>query len=264
MMTLHPITRLACAILVVAAISGCESRSAGMAGSQANEDVITVFAAASTTNAVEEIREAFIRTTGIHVQTNYAASSTLAQQIIHGAEADVFISANVGWADRVEKGATSLRRRNLLGNRLVIIVPSDSRLALETPEALVQEDLEHLALGDTDSVPAGKYAKEALTKLGLWDRLESKVVPGKDVRHALMYVETGAAEAGIVYATDAVVSKKVKVVAEISADLTEPVVYPVLLLKGRTKTAVAAEFYDYLGSPEATRIFKKFGFDVIP
>lgn len=257
---MHHMIKFELLLLLVVVISGCESSSAGMSHVRANDEIVTVFAAASTTNAMDEVKEAFTRTTGVSVRTNYAASSTLAQQIVNGADADLFLSANADWADHVESKTTSAKRRNLLGNRLVIVVPSDSQLALPTPEALLSKEVDHLALGDTDSVPAGKYARQALVALNLWDKLKGKIVPGKDVRQALMYVETGAAEAGIVYATDAAVSERVRVAIEIPADLTEPVVYPVMLLKHGTDRGAAAKFYDYLGSPEATRIFERCGF----
>ena len=190
-----------------------------------------MFAAASTTNALDEIKAQFTKDTGVAVETNYAASSTLAQQIVHGAEADLFISADTKWADYLAKKDQVVRQQDLLGNRLVIVVPADSQIAVKKPADLLAAGIEHLALGEPQSVPAGIYAKQALTKLGLWDQLKAKVVSAEDVRHALAYVETGAAEAGIVYATDAAISKKVKVAAEIPEKLTGPVRYPLVLLK---------------------------------
>lgn len=212
---------------------------------------------------MDAIKAAFVEKTGIRVQTNYAASSTLAQQITNGAEPEIYLSANVGWADQVESNAEVAERRDLLGNRLVIIVPADSKLKMDSADDLLAAEVEHLALGDPDAVPAGKYAKQALIKLGLWEKVKSKVVAAKDVRHALAYVETGAAEAGIVYATDAAITDKVKVAVKIPPELTEPVCYPVLLLKRAGQGGGAAEFYDFLSSPEATRIFEQFGFVVL-
>ena len=181
-----------------------------------------MFAAASTFNALDEIKTQFSKRSGKIVRTSYAASSTLAQQIVQGADADVFLSADTKWADYLANKEQVVRQHDLLGNRLVIVVPADSTLEIKGPADLVAAGVEHLALGETTSVPAGIYAKKALTTLGLWEQLRAKVVSAEDVRHALVYVETGAAEAGIVYATDAALSKKVKVVAEISAKLTGP------------------------------------------
>ena len=223
---------------------------------------VLVFAAASTTNALDEIKAAFQERSGVDVRTSYASSSVLARQIDFGAEPDLFISADLRWADYVEGKTPVAKRRNLLGNRLVIVLPSDSKLKLAQPEDLLAKEVTHLALGDPDAVPAGQYAKQAFARLGIWEKLKEKVAPAEDVRHALRYVETGAAEAGVVYATDAAISRKVKVALDISA-FTEPVRYPVLLLKRGPGGQAAEEFYNYLGSPEAARVFEKFGFIVL-
>ena len=138
----------------------------------------------------------FTKDTGVAVQTSYAASSTLAQQIVHGAEADLFLSADTKWADYLAEKGQVVRQQDLLGNRLVIVVPADSKIEVKRPDDLLAAGIEHLALGEPQSVPAGIYARQALTKLGLWDQLKAKVVSADDVRDALAYVETGSAEAG--------------------------------------------------------------------
>ena len=225
--------------------------------------MVLALAAASTTNAMDEIRQQFTKDTGIEVRASYAASSTLAKQISNGADADVFISADQKWADFLSVKGWIAQRRNLLGNRLVIIVPKESSLNVTKPADLTAAAVEHLALGDPQSVPAGRYAKQALTKLGIWEQLKGKVVAAEDVRHALTFVETGNAQAGIVYSTDAAISKKVKVVAEVPAELTEPIRYPVVLLthgKGRSE---AESFYRYLTSAAAAKVFRKYGFSVL-
>jgi len=226
---------------------------------------ILVLAAASTTNAIDEIRKEFTLRTGVEVKTSYAASSTLAQQVAHGAEADLFVSADQKWADFLAEKDLIAQRRNLLGNRLVVIAPKDSALKLAKLEDLVHDDMvQRLALGDPQGVPAGRYAKQAFTKLGLWEQIQGKVVPAEDVRHALTFVETSAAEAGIVYATDAALSKKTKVAFVLPADLTDPIRYPVALLRhGEDKNGPAEAFYRYLGSAVARSIFQKYGFTVL-
>ncbi len=258
---------LACFLILIASITGCGTdspRKAGDVGGRAAADgPLTLFAAASATNALDEIAAAYTKSTGTEVRTSYAASSALAQQIASGADADLFLSADLKWADYVQSKAPVARRRNLLGNRLVIVVPSDSKLEINRPADLVSDDVKHLALGDPDSVPAGRYAKQALTGLGLWEGLGGRVVPAADVRQALSYVETGAAEAGIVYATDAAVSKKVRLAVEIPAEATGPVLYPLLLLKRTTNRLSAEDFYNCLGSPEATAVFEKYGFIIL-
>ena len=246
----------------VAAGRGEEPTTRAPAGANPGQTVL-VFAAASTTTALDEIRTRFTQETGIAVQTSYAASSTLAQQIVHGAEADLFISADAKWADYLAKNDRVVQRQDLLGNRLVIVVPVDSKVEVKTAEDLLAAGIEHVALGEPQSVPAGIYAKQALTKLGLWGQLQSKVVSAEDVRHALVYVETGAAEAGIVYATDAAISKRVKVALEIPEKLTGSVRYPLVLLKHGEGNAAAQSFYRHLNSPAAAKVFERYGFTVL-
>ncbi len=253
------VTNLAGLILLLGGLAGCGGKTVAKP-----REAVLVFAAASATDAMDDIKSRFQQASGIDVHTNYAASSTLAQQIVHGADADIFLSADSQWADYVAKHAAENRRRDLLGNRLVIIVPAESTLKLRTPRDLAAETVKHLAVGDPASVPVGKYAKRAMEKLGLWDQLKSKIVAGADVRQALAYVETGAAEAGIVYATDAAISRKVKAACDISEKLTGPVRYPLVLLTHGAGREAAESFYRYLASPEAAKVFEKHGFFVLP
>ena len=229
-------------------------------GSVAANKSIVVFAAASTTSAIDEIKQQFAKQAGINVQTSYAASAPLANQIVNGADADIFISADTKWADYLAEKHLVAQRRDALGNRLVIIVPNDSKLDIKKPEDLIVKSVEHIAIGEPDSVPAGKYAKQALVKLELWEKLKDKFVPAQDVRQALTFVETGAAEAGIVYATDAAISKKVKVALEIPENLTGPIRYPIVLLTQGKGKPEAELLFRYLNSPETVKIFKKYGF----
>jgi molybdate transport system substrate-binding protein len=248
------------ALILLACSLGC--RREGPAAVK-GKGIVLVFAAASTTNALDEIKEQFTRETGIVVETSYAASSTLAQQVVHGAGADLFISADVKWADYLAGQNQIVRQQDFLGNRLVFVVPSDSKIEVKKLEDLPAPGVKHLALGETESVPAGIYARQALAKLGLWEQVKDKVVSAGDVRQALTYVETGAAEAGIVYATDAAVSKKVKVVADIPEVLTGPVRYPLAILKHGEGRAAVEAFYRYLTSPPASKVFRKYGFTIL-
>jgi molybdate transport system substrate-binding protein len=225
---------------------------------------IVVFAAASTTNAIGQIKRQFAEATGLTVQTGYGSSAALAQQIVNGAGADVFLSADVAWADYLARHGLVARSRNLLANRLVVVVPRDSALKVEKLEDLLAGAIGHLALGDPRSVPAGKYARQALEKLGLWERLRPKVAAAGDVRAALAYVETGAAEAAVVYATDAAVSKRVKVALAIPPELSDPIRYPVVLLKPAEGRPAAESFYRFLCGPEAGKIFQRYGFILLP
>ena len=237
--------------------------AAGQDNAREGKKTVVVFAAASTTNAIDKIKERFAKQSGIEVQTSYASSAQLAQQIVHGADADIFISADVKWADTLADKKLVAQRRDALGNRLVIVAPTDSKSNLAKPDDLLLPAVEHIAIGEPASVPAGKYAKQALEKLELWSKLKEKIVPAQDVRQALTYVETGAAEAGIVYATDAAISKKVKVVASIPEKLTEPIRYPFALLRQGNEKPEARSFYEYLGSAEADQVFKQYGFTIL-
>ena len=213
---------------------------------------------------MDEIKAQFTAETRIEVRASYAASATLAQQVVQGADADLMLAADTQWIDFLAKEEYVAQRKDLLGNRLVIVVPSDSKTTVARPEDLLSDSIRHVAVGEPQSVPAGKYAREALTRLGLWEKLAARLVPAADVRHALMYVESGAADAGIVYATDAAASRRVKIAREFPAELTGPIVYPLALLRHGAKRKPADEFYQYLGSPRAATVFQKFGFVILP
>ncbi len=222
---------------------------------------VLILAAASTTDAVEDLSREFMRMhPQVTLRTSFAASSTLARQIEAGAEADLFLSANQQWAEVIDQRGLAARQCQLLGNELVIIVPKGSKLKITRPADLQQASVRHVALADVASVPAGIYAKQALEKLGLWTSLEKRVTGAADVRQALQYVESGAAEAGIVYATDAAASRRVKVVAHIDTKLTEPIHYPLMLLAAGKKNPAAVAFYEFMQSPQAAKVFQRHGF----
>jgi molybdate transport system substrate-binding protein len=245
--------------------AGCgspSSDSAPRSGSGDGGRAVTVFGAASTTNALGDLCRAFTRMSGAKVVTNFASSSTLAQQIVNGAEADLFLSANVRWADAVQAEGMVAERVDLLGNRLVVIVPVRSGLRIRTIRDLVTVPIERLALADPSSVPAGIYAKKSLENLGLWTDLERRAAAGADVRQALAYVEQGAADAGIVYATDAAISDRVKVAAEVPENACPLIVYPLVLLKRAAGDGNARALYAYLRSEDAAAVFEKYGFTI--
>ncbi len=227
------------------------------------EGSVLIFAAASTSNAISDIERRFVKTSGAQARTSFGSSAALARQIVQGADADVFLSADVHWADYLAEKGLVAGRQELLGNRLVVIVPDDSKLHVKKLEDLQAAKVEHLALGDPQSVPAGEYAKRALVKLGLWEQIKARVAAAEDVRHALAFVETGAAEAGIVYATDAAISKRVKVVAEIPESLTGRIRYPLLLLTHGRDNPAAQAFCRKLRSPAALKIFRRYGFTTL-
>jgi len=246
-------------------------RALGMAvamlvlGSGAARAELLVFAAASTTNAVEDVIAAFTAETGIGAVPSFASSSVLAKQIAQGAPAGVFISANPKWMDYLET-AQAVRadsRRDLLGNRLVLVTPATSDAAPQITAGLPLADMlgdRRLALGDPSHVPAGIYAKQALLALGLWDAVAGKVAPANDVRGALALVARGETPFGIVYATDAAMSKKVRVAATFPADSHPPITYPVALTTRADADAEA--FLDFLFTPQAEDIFRRYGFSL--
>ena len=227
---------------------------------------VTVFAAASLTDAMKEVGEAYGRDTGGAVVFSFAASSALARQIEASSGADIFVSADADWMDYLDRRGliAHASRRDLLGNRLVLIAPADSRIALgvkphfDLAGALGEG---RLALADPAAVPAGRYAKAALTTLGVWDAVADKVVPAENVRVALAYVARGEAPLGIVYATDAKAEPKVRVVAVFPNSAYPRIVYPAALTKEARPQARA--FLAYLSGARAKAIFERDGFLVL-
>lgn len=224
---------------------------------------VTVFAAASLTDSLKAVAAAYKARTGIDVTLSFGASSTLARQIEQGARADLFLSADSDWMDYLQKKGliADASRKNLLGNRLVLVAGPGAKPA---PKIAPHFDLagalgdRRLALADPASVPAGRYAKKALTALGVWDQIASKVVQAENVRVALEYVARGEAPYGIVYATDAKVASQVRVAGTFPESTHAPIVYPAALT--RIATPGAKAFLDFLGGPQARAIFEKAGF----
>jgi molybdate transport system substrate-binding protein len=226
-------------------------------------ETVTVFAAASLTDSLRVAGQRYEAQSHDTVEFNFAASSLLARQIEEGAPADIFFSADAKWMDELEKNGwiVSGTRKDRLSNSLVIIVPKDNPPPITSPHDLLQARIGRLALADPKAVPAGIYAREYLQKQNLWTGVESKIIPTANVRAALAAVASGNADAGIVYKTDAAISKQVKVAYEIPARDAPEIVYPVAAVKGPSKTA-ARKFLDYLNSPAAGQVFAGFGFIV--
>lgn len=228
---------------------------------------VTVFAAASLKNALDEVAAAWKADSGKAATVSYAASSALAKQIEEAAPADVFVSADVPWMDYLAERdlvkADSVVA--LLGNRLVLIAPAGSDVTLEIApdfDLLAALGDGRLAMAQADSVPAGRYGKEALTSLGVWDDVEGHVAQAENVRAALALVATGEAPLGIVYATDANAEKAVKVVATFPEDSHAPIIYPAAITTEAT-SAEAGPFMDFLRSETAAGLFEKQGFTVL-
>lgn len=227
---------------------------------------ITVFAAASLTDMLKAAAQVHEKASGDKVRFNFAASSLLARQIEEGAPADLFFSADTAKMDALEKHDLLKpgTRRNLLSNQLILVVPHDSTLTLKKPDDLLQKAIHRLILADPKTVPAGIYAKEYLTKQKLWAELEPRVIPVDNVRAVLATLEAGNGDAGIVYKTDALLSKQVRVVYEVPQTETPEIRYPVAVLKAAPHPAAAQRFRDFLDSTKATEVFKQHGFIVLP
>ena len=225
---------------------------------------ITVFAASSLTDVLTQIGTAYGKSSGNSVVFNFAASNTLAQQIKAGAPADLFFSADEAKMDLLEKEKLIVpgTRKDLLGNSLVIITPTPG-LKISEPGDLRKAAIKHFSIGDPAAVPAGIYAKAWLEKKGLWDTLQPKLVPAENVRAALAVVESGNAEAGIVYKTDAAISNKIQIALEIPADDGPKITYPAALLTDSRQKDAARKFLTHLSTPEAKQAFEKSGFTVI-
>ncbi|AII42352.1 hypothetical protein KR100_02930 [Synechococcus sp. KORDI-100] len=221
---------------------------------------LLIFAASSLTNSLSEIEEKFERDNGVELTINYAGSSTLARQIIHGAEADLFISANQDWANAVEQRQAVLQRRDWLGNQLVVITHRDASNPPLRLADLLDPSIQRIAIADPEGVPAGIYAKEILVAKGLWDQLKHKFIFGSDVRHTLAHVENGGADVGFVYSTDELISPDTQISFEIEHASLSPISYPMLLLDRSDSKLYSNLFYDYLRSDAALEVFEKHGF----
>lgn len=227
---------------------------------------IIVSAAISLKDALDEVTHLYgTANPNVSIKTNYGASGTLEIQIEQGAPVDVFLSAAPKQMDALDAKGLLLggTRKDLLRNEIVLIVPADSSLQIASFQDLTHADVKHVALGEPTTVPAGQYAKEVLTNLGIYDAVNSKAVLAKDVRQVLAYVETGNADAGIVYTTDALSSSKVKVVARAPEKSHSPVIYPVAAIKSSKNPAAAREFTNFLSGPQARAVFQKYGFILV-
>lgn len=230
-----------------------------------NDATILVSAAASLQEALEDIKPLFEAAhTNVQVNYNFGSSGTLQQQIEQGAPADVFFSAATRQMDALQTQNLILpdTRRTLLTNHLVLIVLRNSSLGLTSFRQLTQANVRRIAMGEPRSVPAGQYAQEFLTHLGIWDQIQSKLVLGNNVRNVLAAVESGNADAGLVYTTDARISNQVTQVATAPDDMHSPIVYPVAVLRGSSNQSVARQFVQFLESDRALQIFQRYGFGV--
>ncbi len=224
---------------------------------------ITVSAAASLTDALTEMKAQYEKENPTIVLTfNFASSGKLAQQIEQGAPVDVYISANQKYMDQLEEKnfINSNTRKDITANKLVLITNKENTSNVTSFEELSSSTVNQISIGDPESVPAGKYAKEALTSLQLWDSLQDQLVLAKDVRQVLAYAESGNVDFGIVYSSDALISDKVKVVAEAKSEWHKAIVYPGAVLASTNHPDAAQSFLDYLSSEAGKGTLRKYGF----
>jgi molybdate transport system substrate-binding protein len=231
---------------------------------QANANLL-VSAAASLKDALEEVKPLYRQTkSNVNVAYNFGASGPLQQQIENGAPADIFVSAAQKQMDALESKNLILKdtRRNLLTNRLVLIVPKTSSSITDFTQ-LTGSNIKKIVIGEPKSVPVGQYAEEVFTNLGILEQIRPKLVLGNNVRQVLAAVESGNADAGVVYTTDAKTSNQVKVVATVAENLHSKIVYPVAVLKTSKNASAAREYVDFLSNNQAKTVFEKYGFGTV-
>ena len=243
-------------MLVLLVAIGCSDSS-----SQPN---VLFFAAASSNEAVNEICETY-NSDGQHtvnIRCSFAGSSTLATQILNGADADLFLSANLQWIEELKEAGLVEDVNRIIGNQLVVITSAkreDSWIPGQL-EDLTDNRIKRVALADPESVPAGIYAKNAMSKLNIWQLVCPKLIYGTDVRQTLAHVENAAVEFGVVYRTDANISSNVRVVFEIPTELTDPIEYGLVLTTHGHRNPSCRRLFDFLGSTNSNQIFEKHGF----
>ena len=229
------------------------------------DEKVTVFAAASLTNALTDIGVQYEKEKATKIVHSFAASSTLAKQIENGAPADIFISADTKWMNYLQdkKLINTASRKEFLGNKLVLIAPKGRGFNVKFDKSFdFSKSFDgRLCTGDIDSVPAGIYAKDSLTYLNWWDGIKTRIVGTQDVRGALAFVERGECAAGIVYETDAKISNKVEIVATFPEESHKPIVYPMAFVVNAKN--VNNDYFSYLQSSKALDIFKKYGFNIL-
>lgn len=252
-------------LLVLAALIsalGASPASSKLSAVPTTATEITVSAAISLKDALDEIAQLYrAKSPGTSIHFNLGGSGTLQQQIEQGAPVDIFISASPHQMDALEAKGLLLAgsRKDVVRNSVVLIVPKGKQ-GIASFQDLDTAGVKFIALGEPKTVPAGKYAQEILSHFGLYEKLSPKFVLGKDVRQVLTYVATGNADAGIVYATDTKTSSDVTVVATAPEDSHSPVIYPLAIIKNSKNVEDAKKFADFLAGPQATEVFKKYGF----
>ncbi|MCP3743861.1 molybdate ABC transporter substrate-binding protein [Paenibacillus sp. A3M_27_13] len=258
-------------ISIILLLSGCvgsagKNGSSSQTSSKTAETIeLTISAAASLTDALKEIQHSYESThTGIKLNFNFGGSGALEKQIEQGAPSDLFLSASTkNMKSLVDQQLIDTKKQKTwLANELVAVIPADGTMNIASVTDLTKKEVKKVAIGIPESVPAGNYAQEALMKAKLWDTLQSKLVQAKDVRQVLQYVETGNADVGFVYKTDALTSQKAKIAFEVDPKTYSPVEYPIGIVKASKHIQEAEDFYAYLQSQESLNIMAKYGFTI--
>jgi len=247
-------------MFIVVVSAGCGTKQE-QPQTEAEPVELTILAAASLTDAAEELKDIYVAGhPEVKITYSFASSGTLQKQIEEGAPADLFISAGKSQMDALaEKDLiVAESRRDLLSNELVLITQEGNTLA--GFDELAGSSVKQISIGTPETVPAGKYAKEALESLGLWDQIQSKLVQAKDVRQVLTYVETGNVDAGLVYSSDAMMGQGIRIVAAAPADSHKPIVYPMAVIKDSAHPEETNAFTEFLSGAEAAQIFDRYGF----
>ncbi len=249
--------------LAIAALGALTAVAFGWARPVAAAEPVVVFAASSLTNVLEDAASAFERAHGARVLVNVGASNSQARQIAQGAPADLFCSADEAQMDAIERAGLVApgSRVTLARNRLVVIVPASRARTLSGPAELATPAFATIAVGDPTAVPVGVYTRGYLERVGLWDRLQARLVPTVNVRAALAAVETGNADAGFVYATDAALARRAAVAYRVPADLTPAIRYPGAVTSGGKNPEGGRRFLAFLTSAQGQAIFRRFGFE---
>jgi molybdate transport system substrate-binding protein len=253
-------------VLLFLSLTGCTTQNGKQKKNQQNKVDLTISAAASLNNVLYEIKSDFEKKNKpIHLLFNLGGSGALQQQILQGAPVDLFISAAKNqFDDLIQKDIIQKKESSLLlGNDLVLISNKTNKVKIESIYSLQKAAIKKIAIGTPESVPAGMYAKQTLQNLGVWDKIEKKVIQTKDVRQVLTYVETGNVDAGMVYKTDANISDKVMIVDVANEQSHDPIVYPAGIIKTSHHQKEAKQFFQYLKSNSARTIFEKYGFKVL-
>ncbi|MGZ6972234.1 MAG: molybdate ABC transporter substrate-binding protein [Thermoanaerobaculia bacterium] len=226
------------------------------------EILVLVFAAASLTDALKEIAASWQIAGGEGIAFNFAASSLLARQIREGAPADLFLSADEAQMDVLERAGLVVpgTRHSILSNTLAVVVPADSPLRIASERDLAEARIGTVALAEPTSVPVGVYSKKFFERAGIWNAVSSKIVPTENARATLAAVESGNVDAGVVYRTDALTSKRVRIAFEVPVASGPAISYPFALVKGASREAAARKFLEYLSSRAARKVFVRYGF----